>query len=56
MDFLKKNAIVPIVVGLAIVFFVIKTTNFSVIDMIANRVIEKMQLKYSPYGPQRDAE
>ena len=40
--------IVAIVVLLGMYFF---TSNGSVFDFVADRVIERMDAKYSPYGP-----
>ncbi len=38
------------------VLVTIKQTDFSLTDHIADRVIEKLDADYSPYGPNKDAE
>lgn len=54
MDYLKKSPLVPVIAILLLLFFIAKQSKFSVIDIIADRVIEKMELKYSPYGVDYD--
>lgn len=54
MDYIKKSPLVPVLVILLLLFLIVKNSKFSIIDIIADRVIEKMELKYSPYGVDYD--
>lgn len=53
---LKNNYVVPLLViaGLAVVLAV--KTDFSLLDFVADRVVERMEGRYSPYGPQPPAQ
>ena len=48
---LKKSWLVPAFILLVLVFVVVKKGHFSFTDMVASRVIERLNLDYSPYGP-----
>jgi len=51
IKFMMNNWLIPlIIVGLVIVV-VAKKTNFSLTDYLADRVIQKMEANYQPYGP-----
>ncbi len=51
LELLKRSWVLPLIVVMVALFVVIKKTNFSLTDHIADRVIEKLNADYSPYGP-----
>jgi len=51
LNFLKKSWLIPVVLVLFVGAIVAHKTNFSLTDHIANKVIEKLNADYSPYGP-----
>ena len=52
MKMLEKNPwIIPVAVVLLVSWFVLKNTNFSVTGYIADKVVEKLEADYDPYGP-----
>lgn len=50
---LKKSYALPVICVLVAVLALVTKTRFSLIDYIADRTVEKIEGKYSPYGPER---
>ncbi len=51
LELLKRSWILPLIVIMVALLVVIKKYDFSLTDHIADRVIEKLDADYSPYGP-----
>jgi len=51
-NFLKTSYVLPIGALLVVLLVLAIKKNFSFVDVVAERVIEKMELRYSPYGPE----
>lgn len=50
-----KKVPAPVVIAIILGVMLLWKSNFSVWDVVADRVIDRMELKYSPYGPQPPA-
>ena len=50
-DLLKNVWFLPVVVVLGIILFAVNKFDFSLTDFVADRVIQRLNANYSPYGP-----
>ena len=51
LHFLKNSLVVPAIVIMIVSLVAIKKFDFSLSDYLANKVIQKIDANYSPYGP-----
>ena len=50
-EFFKRSWLVPAILCLFVALVLVKKFDFSLTDHIANKVIQKLDADYSPYGP-----
>ena len=51
LEYLKKSWLVPAIILLALTLVVVNKCHWSLTDVIAQRVIEKLNADYSPVPP-----
>lgn len=51
LNFLKNNWLVPAIVISLMALGMVKWMDFSLTDYVADKVIEKLNADYTPYGP-----
>lgn len=49
---IQSSVLLPVIVVASLLVILFISSNGSVWDFVADRVIDRMEAKYSPYGPQ----